>query len=56
MSERSRWREWMAATDDELHKLTGLRSDRLVRWDYLGAFDDGLSPEDAAARAAVEAD
>lgn len=46
----------MAATDDELHKLTGLRSDRLVRWDYVGAFEKGLSPAEAAHRASIEAE
>lgn len=55
-SERERWRAWMAATDDELYRLTRLRSDRLVRWDYLGAFKAGLSSEEAARRAAVEAE
>ena len=56
MTEPSQWRAWMAATDDELHRLTGLRSDRLVRWDYIGAFEKGLSPAEAARQAAVEAE
>jgi hypothetical protein len=56
MSAALEWREWMAETDVALYRLTGLRSDRLARWDYLGAFENGLTPEAAADRAAVEAD
>jgi hypothetical protein len=56
MRARLEWPKWMAETDAALYRLTGLRSDRLARWDYVGAFESGLTPESAAGRAAIEAD
>jgi hypothetical protein len=42
---------WMRQVDECIGRRCGLSSSDLPDWTYRDAFDDGLSPEEAAAEA-----
>lgn len=43
--------EWMKQVDSEIEKHFGLSSADITDWDYLSAWEDNYSPQDAAQEA-----